>query len=94
MNWGPRAEAREVGRERPPHVYSTPIMPWRRPLPWFALVLMLASGAAAQPRPLQPGDPAPPFTLAASDGRTYSLSDFLGVRPVVVAWFPKTFATR
>ena len=48
---------------------------------------------AAQERPLQPGDPAPAFTLAASDGRTYSLADFLGVRPVVVAWFPKLFAT-
>ncbi len=66
-----------------------------RRLAWLALVLLLgaAPGAAAQPRPLQPGDPAPPFTLAASDGRTYSLSDFLGVRPVVVAWFPKAFAT-
>ncbi len=52
-----------------------------------------AATASAQPRLLQPGDPAPAFTLAASDGKTYSLSDFLGVRPLVIAWFPKAFAT-
>jgi thioredoxin-dependent peroxiredoxin len=40
---------------------------------------------------LSPGDVAPDFELAASDGRTYRLRDFLGVRPVVVAWFPKAF---
>ncbi len=39
---------------------------------------------------LQPGDAAPDFTLAASDGRTYRLRDLQG-RVVVVAWFPKAF---
>ncbi|MBP1635877.1 MAG: hypothetical protein H6Q10_2451 [Acidobacteria bacterium] len=52
-----------------------------------------ASSAAAQDRPLQPGDPAPAFTLAASDGQTYSLAGLLGTRPIVIAWFPKAFAT-
>lgn len=39
------------------------------------------------------GDPAPDFTLAASDGRTYSLADFKGRQPVVIAWFPKAFTS-
>jgi peroxiredoxin Q/BCP len=37
------------------------------------------------------GAPAPEFTLPASDGKTYSLSDFKGKKAVVVAWFPKAF---
>ncbi len=39
---------------------------------------------------LKPGDPAPDFSLAGSDGRTYRLKDLAG-RPVVLAWFPKAF---
>ena len=37
------------------------------------------------------GAPAPDFTLPASDGKTYSLSDFRGKKAVVIAWFPKAF---
>ena len=37
------------------------------------------------------GDPAPNFTLQASDGKTYKLSDFKGKQAVVLAWFPKAF---
>jgi thioredoxin-dependent peroxiredoxin len=40
---------------------------------------------------LQKGDPAPDFTLQASDGKTYSLSDCRGRKAVVIAWFPKAF---
>jgi peroxiredoxin Q/BCP len=40
---------------------------------------------------LRPGDLAPLFDLQASDGVTYSLADFLGRKPVVIAWFPKAF---
>lgn len=40
---------------------------------------------------LEVGDPAPDFTLAASDGKTYTLQQFRGVRPVVIAFFPKAF---
>ena len=40
---------------------------------------------------LKPGDIAPDFTLPASDGRSYRLSDFTGRRAVVLAWFPKAF---
>jgi peroxiredoxin Q/BCP len=46
-------------------------------------------GAGPQERGLQPGDLAPDFTLPGSDGRTYSLADYRGVKPVVIAWFPK-----
>jgi peroxiredoxin Q/BCP len=42
---------------------------------------------------LQVGDPAPDFALAASDGRTYRLSDFKGKKAVVLAWFPKAFTS-
>jgi peroxiredoxin Q/BCP len=40
---------------------------------------------------LQPGDIAPDFALEASDGRTYTLSEFAGQQAVVLAWFPKAF---
>jgi peroxiredoxin Q/BCP len=40
---------------------------------------------------LKVGDPAPDFSLAASDGKTYKLSDFKGKQAVVIAWFPRAF---
>jgi peroxiredoxin Q/BCP len=40
---------------------------------------------------LRPGDVAPDFALEASDGRTYTLSEFVGHQAVVLAWFPKAF---
>ena len=40
---------------------------------------------------LKVGDAAPDFKLRGSDGKTYSLADFKGKQPVVVAWFPKAF---
>ena len=39
---------------------------------------------------LKVGDPAPDFTLQASDGQTYSLAKLKG-KYVVLAWFPKAF---
>jgi peroxiredoxin Q/BCP len=47
----------------------------------------------AQTAELKVGDPAPNFTLQASDGKTYSLADYRGRRAVVVAWFPKAFTS-
>jgi len=40
---------------------------------------------------LEVGDKAPDFSLQASDGKTYSMSQFLGEKPVVIAFFPKAF---
>jgi len=63
----------------------------------FAFSLLCAAGLAlavttraAEPE-LKPGDRAPDFTLQASDGKTYKLSDFKGKQAVVLAWFPKAF---
>lgn len=40
---------------------------------------------------LEAGDPAPDFSLQASDGKTYTLSDFKGKQAVAIAWYPKAF---
>ena len=40
---------------------------------------------------LEEGDRAPDWSLPASDGNTYSLSQFIGEKPVVIAFFPKAF---
>ena len=37
------------------------------------------------------GQPAPDFTLQATDGKTYKLSDFKGKQPVVLLWHPAAF---
>ena len=55
-----------------------------------ALALALTTTMTAQaPVELKVGDTAPDFSLAASDGKTYKLSDFRGKKAVVVAWFPR-----
>jgi peroxiredoxin len=61
----------------------------------LAAVGVLTAGVVAQQSvagqpELKVGDPAPDFTLPASDGRSYSLSKLRG-RNVVLAWFPKAF---
>ena len=71
---------------------------WLYVLPaWLAAAGVLAVGAVAQqPVAGQPelkaGDPAPDFTLKASNGQTYSLSKLRG-RTVALAWFPKAFTS-
>ncbi len=54
----------------------------------LAALGVLATGASAQE--LQVGDQAPDFTLQASDGETYALSELRG-KTVVLGWFPKAF---
>ena len=54
----------------------------------LAFMLVLASPIAAA---LEVGDKAADFALQASDGNTYTLSQFLGEKPVVIAFFPKAF---
>src|SRR3970040_1689732 len=59
-----------------------------------ALAVGVMAQAPAQAPPaaeLKVGDMAPDFTLPATDGKTYKLSDFKGKQAVVVAWFPKAF---
>ena len=55
-----------------------------------ALVAVTALGSQLAAA-LEVGDMAPDFSLQASDGKTYTLSEFVGVRPVVIAFFPKAF---
>jgi len=60
----------------------------------FVLALLAVSGAFAttiQAADLKVGDMAPDFSLQASDGKTYKLSDFKGKQAVALAWFPKAF---
>ena len=54
----------------------------------LAVLLLLASPITAA---LEVGDTAPDFALQASDGNTYSMSQFIGEKPVVIAFFPKAF---
>ena len=49
------------------------------------------STSTSSSEPLQVGDQAPDFSLPASDGNTYTLAQFRGVKPVVIAFFPKAF---
>jgi peroxiredoxin Q/BCP len=69
-----------------------------RQIPLFVVILLAAVGTLwcaeeteVAKKALAVGDEAPPFTLPGSDGGTHSLSDHLGKRTVVIAWFPKAF---
>ena len=55
------------------------------------LLALLSATAAGDS--LTVGEPAPDFTLQASDGETYSLSDYRGRQAVVIAWFPRAFTS-
>ena len=60
----------------------------------LVLTTLCVLGLAAVPSyagELKVGDPAPDFTLKATDGKTYTLSSFKGKQAVVLAWFPKAF---
>ena len=56
----------------------------------FIAVAIAALGAAAATE-LKVGDPAPPFSLPGSDGKTYQLAAYKGKQAVVLAWFAKAF---
>jgi peroxiredoxin Q/BCP len=61
-------------------------------VPVVALGLLATPSAGQTPAAeLKVGDPAPDFTLAATDGKTYTLSKDLRGHWVVLAWFPKAF---
>jgi peroxiredoxin len=56
-----------------------------------ALLLSLASALATQAAPLQVGDKAPDFTLPDQNGNKVSLSQFLGKKNVVLAFYVLAF---
>jgi peroxiredoxin Q/BCP len=58
-----------------------------------ALAVLLLLPLATLAQALDVGDPAPDFSLQASDGNTYSLADFRGKQAVVLAWFPRAFTS-
>jgi peroxiredoxin Q/BCP len=62
----------------------------------LVLLALLSMVALAQQAPpvkthLKVGDPAPDFTLRATDGKTYKLSDFKGKKNVVLAIYVLAF---
>ena len=57
------------------------------------LAVVTVTALAQQPKPpvkthLKVGDLAPDFSLPATDGKTYKLSDFRGKKNVVLAFYP------
>jgi peroxiredoxin Q/BCP len=57
-------------------------------------VLSVVAVGQQQPPPkthLKVGDPAPEFSLRATDGKTYKLSDFKGKKNVVLAIYVLAF---
>ena len=54
-------------------------------------VVALAQQAPPTKTHLKVGDPAPDFTLRATDGKTYKLSDFKGKKNVVLAIYVLAF---
>jgi cytochrome oxidase Cu insertion factor (SCO1/SenC/PrrC family) len=63
----------------------------------FGVVALAQQPAPAKTQPTPPrthlkvGDPAPDFTLRATDGKTYKLSDFKGKKNVVLAIYVLAF---
>ena len=71
-------------------------MMYKRSLLSLVLLAVLSIVALAQQQPppktnLKVGDPAPDFTLRATDGKTYKLSDFKGKKNVVLAIYVLAF---
>ena len=68
---------------------------YRRSLTSLVLLAVLSVVAMPQQAPpkthLKVGDKAPDFTLRATDGKTYKLSDFKGQKNVVLAIYVLAF---
>jgi thioredoxin-dependent peroxiredoxin len=58
----------------------------------MALATLVSFSTCAAAQDLKVGDPAPDFTLQATDGHIYTLSQLKG-KTVVLAWFPKAFTS-
>lgn len=58
----------------------------------YCLLLILTLLALpAMGADLSVGGKAPDFEMHGSDGQVYTLNQFVGKKPVVIAWFPKAF---
>lgn len=57
----------------------------------LAAVLLLCLAGSVRAEELAPGARAPEWRMPGSDGRTWSLSQLVARRGVVLAWFPKAF---
>ena len=57
----------------------------------LSLVAFVATRHFSAATELKVGDAAPDFTLQASDGKTYKVSDFKDKQAIVLAWFPKAY---
>jgi peroxiredoxin Q/BCP len=57
----------------------------------ICLATFASSGHLSAATELKVGDTAPDFTLQASNGKTYKLSDFGNKQAIVLAWFPKAY---
>ena len=57
----------------------------------FALLLFLAMPITGRAAPLQVGDKAPDFTLPDQNGNKVKLSDFLGKKNIVLAFYVLAF---
>ena len=55
------------------------------------LVAFASSGHLSAAAELKVGNMAPDFTLQASNGKTYTVSDFRNKQAIVLAWFPKAY---
>ncbi len=55
--------------------------------------ILLAFPGTLPAAALEVGDPAPPFELRGTDGRSHSLSDFVGKTPFILAWYPRAFTS-
>ena len=64
-----------------------------RLLKLFVVFVLPLCALSARADGLNVGDQAPDFTLQASDGNTYTLSDYRGKQAVVIAWFPKAYTS-
>ncbi|MAZ24681.1 MAG: peroxiredoxin [Porticoccaceae bacterium] len=59
----------------------------------FILFILFNSVLSINVFSLEVGDKAPAFSLEATDGKTYSLQQFLNKEAVVIAWYPRAFTS-
>ena len=58
-----------------------------------AVLVVFSLTSLVSAESLKVGNPAPAFSLQGSDGKTYSLADYVGKQAIVIAWFPKAFTS-